>query len=141
LLCLYGIDRGNFFELMLQRQLPENRTAEELHKIAQNNLLKFIETKLQIHKTDFGGYGFTCGGEYEAALLTLPEIWNLIVERLGNTIVFGVPSKDMIVFVNSNNQTDIEGLEKLILEIHAGGGKLLSKHLFKFEKGNIELYR
>mgnify|MGYP002349230985 FL=1 len=141
LLCFYGIDRGTHFELLLKRNLPETISQEKLDSIAQENLAKEIENKLMIQETDFGGYGFTCGGEFEAALLTLPGIWELVVERLGISIVFIVPSKDLFMFVSSENVDGIEGLKKVNNEIHKGGESLLSNQLFKYENGHIELFK
>ena len=140
LLCFYGIDRETHFELLLKRNLPEAISQENLDSISQKNLSKEIENKLMLQKTDFGGYGFTCGGEFEAALLTLPGIWELIVERLGMSVVFIVPSKDLFMFVSSENLDGIEGLKKVNNEIHKGGESLLSNQLFKYENGKIELF-
>lgn len=140
LLCFYGIDRETHFELLLKRNLPEAISQENLDSISQKNLSKEIENKLMLQKTDFGGYGFTCGGEFEAALLTLPGIWELIVERLGMSVVFIVPSKDLFMFVSSENLDGIEGLKKVNFEIHKVGESLLSNQLFKYENGKIELF-
>jgi len=140
LLCFYGIDKGTHFELLLKKNIPKTISIEKLDSISQENLLKEIENKLQIHQTEFGGYGFTCGGEYEATLLTLPRIWKIIIEKLGNSIVFNVPSKDLIMFVSSDNKKGIEGLKNINNEIHKNGERLLSRNLFKYENGKIELY-
>ena len=140
LLCFYGIDKGTHFELLSKRNLPKTISQEKLDSISQENLLKEIENKLMIHKTDFGGYGFTCGGEFEAALLTLPGVWALILERLGKSIVFNVPSKDLIMFVSSDNLVGIEGLKSVNRKTFKGGERLLSNQLFKYENGKIELF-
>jgi uncharacterized protein YtpQ (UPF0354 family) len=140
LLCFYGIDRETHFELLLKKNLPATISQEKLDSISQENLLKEIENNLKVHQTDIGGYEFTCGGEFEAALLTLPGIWELIVERLGKSIVFNVPSKDLIMFVSSENLNGIEGLKKVNNEIYKGGERLLSNQLFRYENGKIELF-
>lgn len=140
LLCFYGIDRGSNFELLLKRNLPESVTIEKLDSLAIENLIKEIGGNLKIHQTDFGGFGFTCGGNYEAALFKLAGIWELITERLGDSIIFIVPSKDLIMFVKSGDQNGISGLKSIIEEVHNGGDRLLSKHLFKYENGKIDLY-
>ncbi len=140
LLCFYGIDRGSNFELLLKRNLPESVSIEKLDSLATENLIKEIEGNLKIHQTDFGGFGFTCGGNYEAALFKLAGIWELITERLGESIIFIVPSKDLIMFVKSGDQNGISGLKNIIEEVHNGEDRLLSKHLFKYENGKIDLY-
>jgi uncharacterized protein YtpQ (UPF0354 family) len=72
--------------------------------------------------------------------LTLPEIWEQIVARLGKSIIFIVPSKDLIIFISSDNLNGIEGLKKVNIEIHKGGERLLSNRLYKYENGKIELF-
>ncbi len=139
LLCFYGVDKGTHFELLLQRQLPENIGTDELDQYAHDNLLNFINDKTQIHQTAFGGLGFSCGGDHEAALLTLPEIWNMIIDKLGASIVFAVPSKDLIIFVSADSQEGIDGLNKIVEEIHTDGERLLSKTLFTYKDGKIEV--
>ena len=141
LLCFYGIDKGSHFELILKRQLPENITVEQLDNYAHDNLLKFISNKTQIHKTNFGGIGFSCGGDHEAALITLPEVWEMVQERLGNSIVFSVPSKDLVLFVSSDKQSEIDGLKTMIEEVHKDGERLLSKQLFSYKDGKIEVIK
>jgi len=137
LLCFYGINKGGHYELILQKQLPTNVGLDSLDQISRENLLNEIGSKTKIHKTNFGGIGFSCGGDNEAALLTLPEIWDMVKERIGNNIVFGVPSKDLIVFVNGDKETEIKGLQDLINEVHSSGEKLLSKKLFVYRDGKI----
>ncbi len=140
LLCFYGIDKETNFQLLLKKDLPQTISLEKLDSISQENLSKKIENNLKIHPTEFGGYGFTCGGEYEAALITLPDIWELLVEKLGASIAFIVPSKDLIMFVQSDSKDGIEGLRNINKEIQKNGEQLLSKHLFKYENGKIELF-
>lgn len=139
LLCFYGVDKGNHFDLILKNQLPDNMTIEQLDVISQNNLLKYASKNTQIHKTNFGGYGLSCGNDLEASLLTLPEIWNMIQEKIGTSIVFAVPSKDLIIFVNSKKESEIEGLKKMINEVHNDGESLLSKYLFTYNNGQIKV--
>ena len=138
ILCFYGIDKGDNFELLLQNQLPESIGTEELDKYAHDNLLNHIADKTEIHQTGFGGIGFSCGGNHEAALMTLPEIVDIVREKLGESIIFGVPSKDIIVFVNADNKEDVVGLKNIIELIHKDGERLLSKKLFTFENGIIK---
>lgn len=140
LLCFYGIDKGDNFVLLTKNQLPANVSMDDLDKLSKENLLADIQKNLQIHKTDFGGLGFSCGGNHEAALILLPEVWGVLTEKLGENIVFGVPSKDMSVFVNGDKKDSIDKLQEMIAEIHKDGERLLSKSLFKYKGGQIEVF-
>lgn len=140
LLCFYGIDKGTHFELLVKKDLPKSVTMDNLDSISQGNLLREIQNNLSIHSTGFGGYGFTCGGEHEAALSMLPGVWDLITEKLGDTIVFVVPSKDLIMYVKYDNKEGIEELKKINNKIHDNGEGLLSKKLYTYRNGRIELF-
>jgi uncharacterized protein YtpQ (UPF0354 family) len=140
LLCFYGIDKGDNFVLLNKSQLPATVSLDDLDQIAKENLLADVEKNLQLHETNFGAFGFSCGGNHEAALILLPEIWGILNDKLGEDIVFGVPSKDMCVFVSANSKEGIEGVQKMIVDIHQDGERLLSKKLFKYNSGQIALY-
>lgn len=139
LLCFYGIDKDSHFELLLKRHLPENIGIEQLDLYAHDNLLNFVIRQTEIHQTAFGGYGLSCGGDHEAALLTLPEVRQMIESKLGPSVVFAVPSKDLIVFVNGENPADVDGLKAMVREVHNDGERLLSKLLFTYRNEKIEV--
>jgi|SRR5690606_4014592 len=138
LLCFYGIDRGTHFELILKKQLPESVDLEKLHGIAEENLQKEYRKQIELHETNFGGYALSCGGEHEAALITIGGVLDIMVEELGENLVFAVPAKDLIFFVNGNNPEEIKSLKNIIEEVHQDGERLLSKKLYTYRNGKIE---
>ena len=137
LVCLYGINKGNYFELVKKSNISDSLNITILDKIARQNLLNEIGKKIQLQQTDFGAYGFTCGGEYEAAMITLPEIWEIITQKLGSNIVFCVPSKDVCLFAGENDLMAINKLKEIIYKVHTNGDHLLSKKLFLYKQGQI----
>ncbi len=139
LLCFYGIEKADNFVLLTKSQIPSTISMDDLDSIAKENLLTEVQKNLKIHKTDFGGLGFTCGGNHEAALILLPEIWGVLIEKLGENIVFGVPAKDMSIFVNSDQIDSVSKLQEMINDIHKDGSRLLSKKMFKYKDGQIEV--
>jgi uncharacterized protein YtpQ (UPF0354 family) len=140
LLCFYGIDKGDNFVLLTKSQIPSTVSTEDLDNISRENLLSEVQKNLKIHKTDFAGLGFTCGGNHEAALILLPEIWGVLTEKLGENIVFGVPAKDMSIYVNGDQKDSVSKLQEMITDIHKDGSRLLSKKLFKYKDGQIEVF-
>jgi uncharacterized protein YtpQ (UPF0354 family) len=141
LACFYGIDRGSYFELLLQGKLPPNKSLEEIDLLSRENLLRSVQANLQIHSTSFGGYGFSCGGMLEAALITLPEVWNIITTKLGKNVIFAVPSKDLVVFVKADAPADIASLQDIVEEVHKDVEKPLSKNLFRYQDGEMSIYK
>lgn len=138
LLCFYGIDMGTHFSLILKKQLPEDISLEELDELAHKNLVKGYRKKIEMHETDFGGIGLTCGGDFEASLITINGVLDIMVEELGINLILAVPAKDFILFVNGDDQKAIDGLKQMISEIHKDGENLLSKKLYIYKDGKVE---
>lgn len=137
LMCFYGIDKGEHFSLLLKKQLPENIDLEKLDNIAKENLKRDFLEKINANGTNFGGIGLSCGGDNEAALITISNVFEIMKGELGENLVFAVPSKDLLVFVNGNNPKDIQGLLDMITEVHKEGERLLSKKLYVYKDGKI----
>jgi uncharacterized protein YtpQ (UPF0354 family) len=137
LLCFYGIDRGSHFELLLRKQIPKNMNIEEIEKIALGNMIKIINNELQVQQTAFGAIGLTCGGTHEAALMLLPEVWEIMKEKIGDMIAFAVPSKDLFICVNAMDDVQVNELKRLIEQVHNGGEFLLSKKIYKYQNDKI----
>lgn len=139
LYCYYGIDKGTHSSLILEKQLSAEINLEKLDEIARENLIKDYRKKIEMHFTDFGGIGLTCGGDYEASLITVNGVLDIMVEELGDNLIFAVPSKDLLVFVNGDDQKAIDGLKQMIDEVHRDGEQLLSKLLFTYKDKKIEV--
>jgi uncharacterized protein YtpQ (UPF0354 family) len=137
LLCFYGIDKGEHFSLLLKKQLPENIDLAKLDSIATENLKRDFLEKINANGTNFGGIGLSCGGDNEAALITISKVFEIMKGELGENLVFAVPSKDLLVFVNGNNPKDVQGLLEMVTEVHKEGERLLSKKLYIYKDGKI----
>ena len=137
LVCFYAVDNGKYLTLINKNNLPSVLTFEDFDELAKDNLINNYIKKIKTHETNFGGLGISCGGDYESSFLLINEVLDIMVEELGENIIFAVPSKDIIVFINGNDPKALDGLKKMIEEIHKNDGKLLSKKLYSYQKGNI----
>lgn len=140
LYCYYGIDKGSYLSLLMKKQLPEGVTLEDLEDLAIENLLDNYNEHVEGHETDFGGIGITCGGEYEASFVIIPEMFDNMHNILGENLVFAIPSKEFLVFIDGKDPKAVKGLKEMVREIHADGGKLLSKQLFTYKGGEIGVF-
>ncbi|MEQ9266166.1 MAG: hypothetical protein RLN81_13135 [Balneolaceae bacterium] len=138
--CFYGIETETSFQLLFEKNVPDLLNIEDVNKIAQENLFRAIQNKLQVHKFGNSSIGLTCGGNHEAALILLSGIWNLLSQKLGASIVFALIAKDLAVFSNSENVEDINAIKEMISEVHSTGERLLSKKLFLHEDGKFEVF-
>ncbi len=137
----YVIDQDKNVSFILKKEIPEGYNIDDIHKIAIQNLENNIEyrfNKLNIE----GGYGLLAGGDYEVSSITIPSIWDWIVDELKDDVIVGIPAKDL-VFITPFSDTDgIINITKAVNEIFEDGEHLLSKSLFRYSKSNKwSLYR
>ncbi|NII27974.1 DUF1444 family protein [Pseudoflavitalea sp. X16] len=134
LAIFYAVDRGNMFSLMQQKDMPPGMSLDELHNIAVDNLEKDIQFKLR--ETNFGGYGFTAGGDHEAGAICVPGIWKWVAGELNDSLVVAVPAKDLIMLVPAGNPEKVETLKNLVAEFHKTGQRLLTKQLYHYDSAS-----
>lgn len=132
----YVADTGDSFQVLLERNLPQNFSKEQLHNIAIDNLTKDIEFKL--HETNFGGHGLIAGGDHEAGSLCLPEMWDWLTEHLDDSLIVGVPAKDLVIMVPESDTEKVANLKIFVHEIFKEGERLLTRNIFRFDRETKE---
>ena len=129
---LYVADIGNSFQLLIERDLPKNFTKDELHQLAIENLSRDIEFK--IHDANFGGHYLVAGGDHEAGSICLPGVWDWLVDYLNDSLIVGIPAKDLVVIAPGNDENTISNLKIFVHEIFKDGERLLTKNIFRFDR-------
>ncbi len=130
----YAFDEGDYFSLILNRQLNSTWTLEKLHDIAVSNLERDIE--YQYVDCSFGGHGLIAGGDHEAGALCLPNIWEWCAEQNNDDLIVAVPAKDMVVMVPSSDKEKLPELKKLVQNLFQDGERLLTRQLYKYDRNN-----
>lgn len=136
LAIFYVADTGNSFQVLLERDLPQDVSKEQLHNLAVDNLNRDIEFK--IHETNFGGHGLIAGGDHEAGSICLPGIWDWLTEHLNDSLIVGVPAKDLVVMVPESDTDKVANLKIFVHEIFKEGERLLSRNIFRFDRETKE---
>lgn len=136
LAILYVADTGNSFQVLLERDLPQNVSKEQLHNLAVDNLNRDIEFKL--HETNFGGHGLIAGGDHEAGSICLPGMWDWLTEHLNDSLIVGVPAKDLVIMVPESDTDKIANLKIFVHELFKEGERLLTKNIFRFDRETKE---
>ena len=132
LAIFYVADTGDSFQVLLERDLPQDVSKEQLHNLAVDNLNRDIEFKL--HETNFGGHGLIAGGDHEAGSICLPGIWDWLAEHLNDSLIVGVPAKDLVIMVPESDTDKIANLKIFVHEIFKEGERLLTKNVFRFDR-------
>lgn len=136
LAIFYVADTGNSFQVLLERDLPQDVSKEQLHNLAVDNLNRDIEFK--IHETNFGGHGLIAGGDHEAGSICLPGMWDWLTEHLNDSLIVGVPAKDLVVMVPESDTDKVANLKIFVHEIFKEGERLLSRNIFRFDRETKE---
>lgn len=137
--CFYGIDYGSKFVLVSKQNIPATLSINDLDALAKENLLDKAAKELRITETPFGAFGLICGDNLEASLILLPEIWSVITQKVGQDVVFGIPSKDMFFFTSKNETKQHPKLQDMISEIYNDGEQIVSRKMYRYKDGKIEL--
>ena len=127
---------GDSFQVLLERDLPNNVTTEELHELAVENLNRDIEFKL--HDANFGGHGLIAGGDHEAGSICLPGMWDWLVEHLNDNLIVGIPAKDIVVMVPERDTDKVVSLKIFVREIFKTGERLLTTNIFRVDRETKE---
>lgn len=135
--CRYAVQDNGHGRYLLWSEIPAGLGINDLHEAARKNLLREVNDKTFIHPMEYGGVAMTCGGEYEAALLTLPEYWKILELRFGDEIAFAIPTRETILFTAASDQAGINGMTATIENLQSSGETVLSEHIYCYRKGEI----
>jgi uncharacterized protein YtpQ (UPF0354 family) len=80
----------------------------------------------------------TAGGNYEASLLLLDELWSSGRFKVDGDIVIAVPSRDVLLITGSKNSAGIARLRELAGQIMSESNYTLTTDLFVYRKGAFQ---
>jgi uncharacterized protein YtpQ (UPF0354 family) len=111
LLIYYAFDGGSHYEIVSYRDLDDlGVTTKELHDRALMNL-RGLELDVRAHKGD-RIIMLTVGGNYEAALILLPEIWDSVLQMVTGQIVAAVPARDVLYFTGDADHENLAEMRR-----------------------------
>jgi len=126
ILVFYAFDAGTHFEIVSQGDLDKLAvTADELHERAISNL-RNLELKVEAHQGERVTM-LTAGGDYEATLLLLPEIWDSVQAMVEGDIIASVPARDIIYFAGDSNPENLSEMRALTSRMLEEADKPMSR--------------
>jgi uncharacterized protein YtpQ (UPF0354 family) len=135
----YAFDLGSRFEIVSYRMLRElGVTDSDLHEKAKGNL-RALNLEVKAHQ----GAGYvmlTAGGNFEATLLLLPEIWESVAEMVKGDVIASVPSRDVLIFTGAANDEDIAILRSATSKVLEQADKALSRAFFRRVSNSWTIY-
>ncbi|ADE55910.1 conserved hypothetical protein [Coraliomargarita akajimensis DSM 45221] len=131
LILFYAFDKGDHFQIISNSDLAElELKKEELHELALKNLRE-LNLEIKAHQ---GGsiMMLTAGGDYEATLALLPEVWDSIGNMVEGEILISIPARDILYVTGSKKEGGVEELQKYTNQMIENADKPLSGRIFRW---------
>jgi uncharacterized protein YtpQ (UPF0354 family) len=111
LLIFYAFDVGGHYEIVSYGDLERlGVTTDELHNRALLNL-RGLKLDVRAHKGD-RIIMLAAGGNYEATLILLPEIWDSVSQMVSGSIVAAVPARDVLYFTGDADRENLADMRR-----------------------------
>lgn len=108
---LYAFDCDTHYIMVAQRDLARlGIDADELHESALRNL-RALNLEVRAHETGRVRL-LTAGGNYEATLLLLPELWEAVAGMVSGHIVAVAPARDILLFTGDAETENLAELRR-----------------------------
>ena len=122
----YAFDMGDHYVFVANKDLPRlGVSAEELHERALQNL-RALNLNVQAHSGE-GIMALTAGGNYEATLLLLPEIWEAFGPLVEGRMIVSVPARDIVYVAGDSNQENLASLRRWTSKMLENADKPMSR--------------
>ena len=109
LIVLYAYDLDTYFAMVSQGDLADlGVSVEELHARSVQNL-RALNLEVQAHSGERCKM-LTAGGNFEAALVLLPELWDSIETMVDGAVVISVPARDVVYFTGDAEKENLAEL-------------------------------
>jgi uncharacterized protein YtpQ (UPF0354 family) len=106
-----------------------------LHDLALANLIRLLP-KIEMRAGADNTWLISAGGDYEASLLLLGDLWSGGQIKVDGDIVVAVPAKDALLVTGSRNGAGIALLRKFAAEV-VNGAYALTAALFVYRGGKF----
>lgn len=111
LLVFYAFDLDTHYEMVAHRDLSHlGLSADQLHEHALQNL-RALRLDVRAHRGDHI-LMLVAGGNYEATLLLLPEIWESVATMVAGNIVASVPARDILYVTGDADPGNLADLRR-----------------------------
>lgn len=136
LVVVYAEDSSKNIRYLTPENLTETGLARtELRALAVTNLRRIIP-KIEIHEGPLVTM-VTAGGDYEACLLLLDDIWSGGSIKVDGEIVVAIPSRDLLLVTGSKTPGGITKLRELATKASQQASYRLTDTLFVYKSGKF----
>jgi uncharacterized protein YtpQ (UPF0354 family) len=137
LAIVYAVDNPANFSFLTQKGLEKsNIPREKLHDIAINNLNKKLPN-IELHSGPLVSM-ITAGGNFEASILLLDNVWTGQDLPYQGNIVIAIPARDVLLLADAKNPEAISKLREMVKKSMDNSSYTLTDQLFIYKNGKFE---
>jgi uncharacterized protein YtpQ (UPF0354 family) len=137
---VYAFDRPRSLDIMTEAErVALGVPAEDLRALAVKNLRRLVPEIR--HHASGSGYVLLAGGNFEASLLLLDDLWTKLSADVSGELIACAPARDMSLYAGSATPGGIEDLRELAARVITEGGYSLSGTLLRWTGLGWEAYR
>lgn len=138
LVIVYAQDTKTGIEYFLPDDLKKaGIDKDSLRPMAIRNLIRLLPD-IQI-KGSKELYMVTAGGNYEASLLLMDDLWTKKNLAVDGDFIIGVPNRDLLLVTGSKDKVGIGKLRELVHRMYTTGNYPVSDALYKRGEGGGKL--
>jgi hypothetical protein len=115
-------------------------SLEELHATALRNLRAAFPSVATSDADAAGTRILLAGGDYDASLLLLPEIWRAQARGMRGPLVAVAPTRDVVAFADGANERAVETLLLRAHLLHERGDRLISRTMLRWQDPDWAVY-
>jgi uncharacterized protein YtpQ (UPF0354 family) len=137
LIVIYAEDDPNRTRYLTTAEIDMDRG--ELRKLALANLERILP-KIEMRNHDDVFSILSAGGDYEASLLLLDDIWSGGQIKVKGDIVVAVPARDVVLVTGSQNRKGLQVVRAMAADLAAKGPHRLTTTLFVYREGRFRRF-
>jgi uncharacterized protein YtpQ (UPF0354 family) len=127
------------YQIVANRDLERLKvSSQELHDRAISNL-RALNLEVKAHKGD-RIMMLTAGGNYEATLILLPEIWASVGEMVDGAVVVSIPARDILYVTGDAQPENLSDLRRWTSKMLEQADKPLSRAFLRWNSLAWEEY-
>jgi uncharacterized protein YtpQ (UPF0354 family) len=111
----------------------------ELRNLACVNLKKLLPP-LRLDEGD-GYYQVSAGGDYDASLLLLDDVWDQVKKSIHGDVVIAVPSRNGLLAAGSDDKNGIANIKRIAQKVYASDPYHLTPKLYILRGTNFEDFK
>lgn len=139
LLVVYGEDTPSSIQYFVSSVFEKTGIdRKDLRALAVKNLHRILDG-VDLIRIE-GVNSLTTGGDFDASLLLIDEVWNKENLQVKGEIVVAIPARNMLLFADSADAQAVDALARLAKRVESEDSYSLTAQLFVRRDGTFQRY-